>query len=163
MSAVAEHLPVPRAPPSPFGLPRIAWRRWLIAKMLYGSGVDRPAKARARIGLAIVAFATVYAAIVARLFSKIGALTPGKEADIVMLATDRINVFPLNNVPGAIVTLMDTTNVENVFIAGKIRKWRGQLVGVDLARIRTQAEKSRDGLLARAKYPRDLFSSCCLT
>jgi len=111
----------------------------------------------------VIEFATVYAAIVARLFSKIGALTPGKEADIVMLATDRINVFPLNNVPGAIVTLMDTTNVENVFIAGKIRKWRGQLVGVDLARIRTQAEKSRDGLLARAKYPRDLFSSCCLT
>ena len=25
-----------------------------------------------------------------------------------MLATDRINVFPLNNVPGTIVTLMDT-------------------------------------------------------
>ena len=67
MSAVAEHLPVPRAPPSPFGLPRIAWRRWLIGKMLYGSGVDRPAKARARIGLAIVAFATVYAAIAVRL------------------------------------------------------------------------------------------------
>jgi hypothetical protein len=31
-----------------------------------------------------------------------------------MLAIDRINVFPMNNVPGTIVTLMDTSNVENV-------------------------------------------------
>jgi cytosine/adenosine deaminase-related metal-dependent hydrolase len=29
---------------------------------------------------------------------KIGTLTPGKEADIVMLATSRINIFPLNGV-----------------------------------------------------------------
>jgi imidazolonepropionase-like amidohydrolase len=29
---------------------------------------------------------------------KIGTLTPGKEADIVMLATGRINIFPLNGV-----------------------------------------------------------------
>jgi cell division protein FtsI (penicillin-binding protein 3) len=67
MSAVAEHLSAPSAAPSPLPLPRIAWRQWLIGKMLYGSGVDRPAKARARIGLAIIAFATVYAAIAVRL------------------------------------------------------------------------------------------------
>ena len=79
-----------------------------------------------------------------------------------MLATDRINVFPLNNAPGAVVTLMDTSNVENVFIAGKVMKWHGQLVGVDLNRIRRLTEKARDGLLARANYPRDLFGSCCL-
>jgi cytosine/adenosine deaminase-related metal-dependent hydrolase len=111
----------------------------------------------------VIEFATVYGAVATHLFSKIGALTPGKEADIVMLATDRINTFPLNNVPGAIVTLMDTSNVENVFIAGKAMKWQGKLVGVDLPRIKALAEKSRDGLLARAKYPRNLFGSCCLT
>ena len=67
MSAVAEHVPAPRAAPSALRLPRIAWRQWLIGKMLYGAGVDRPAKARARIVLAIVAFAAVYAAIAVRL------------------------------------------------------------------------------------------------
>jgi hypothetical protein len=42
----------------------------------------------------------------AHLDHKIGTLSPGKEADLITLATDRINVFPLNNVPGTIVTLM---------------------------------------------------------
>jgi hypothetical protein len=65
-------------------------------------------------------------------------------------------------VPGAIVTLMDTSNVEHVFIAGKVMKWQGALVGVDLNRLRLQAERSRDGLLARTKFPRDLFGSCCI-
>ena len=43
-----------------------------------------------------------------------------------------INVAPINNVPGAVVTLMDRTNVETVIVAGKVRKWKGQLLDVDL-------------------------------
>ncbi len=43
------------------------WRRWLIRKMLYGKDANRAAKARARVGLAIVAFAVVYCIIAARL------------------------------------------------------------------------------------------------
>jgi 5-methylthioadenosine/S-adenosylhomocysteine deaminase len=108
-----------------------------------------------------IELATIEGAKVAHLDHKIGTLTPGKEADIIMLATDRINVFPLNNVPGAIVTLMDTSNVENVFIAGNVMKWQGKLVGVDLNRIGRLIEKSRDGLLARTNYSRNLFGTCC--
>jgi cell division protein FtsI (penicillin-binding protein 3) len=43
------------------------WRRWLIRKALYGSDVNRAAKARARIGLAILAFVAVYSIIATRL------------------------------------------------------------------------------------------------
>ena len=43
------------------------WRQWLIEKVLYDTAVNRQAKARARIGLAIIAFATVYLIIAARL------------------------------------------------------------------------------------------------
>jgi cytosine/adenosine deaminase-related metal-dependent hydrolase len=70
--------------------------------------------------------ATVEGARTAHLDAKIGTLTPGKEADILTLVIDRINVFPMNNVPGTIVTLMDTSNVENVFIAGRVMKWQGK-------------------------------------
>jgi 5-methylthioadenosine/S-adenosylhomocysteine deaminase len=108
-----------------------------------------------------IELATIEGARVAHLDSKIGTLTPGKEADIVMLATDRINVFPMNNVPGTVVTLMDTSNVENVFIAGRVMKWQGRLVGADLSRIRRTIDTAREALLARAKYPRNLFESCC--
>ena len=110
----------------------------------------------------VLEFATIEGARGTHLDSKIGSLTPGKEADIIMLAANRINAFPLNNVPGTVVTLMDTSNVEHVFIAGKIMKWQGRLVGVDLSRLRAQTEKSRDGLLARSNFPRDLFGSCCI-
>jgi cytosine/adenosine deaminase-related metal-dependent hydrolase len=108
-----------------------------------------------------IELATIEGARTAHLDSKTGTLTPGKEADIVMLATDRINVFPMNNVPGTVVTLMDTSNVENVFIAGRVMKWQGRLVGVDLSRIQRTIDAARDALLARAKHPRNLFGSCC--
>ncbi|MDN4985125.1 penicillin-binding protein 2 [Bradyrhizobium arachidis] len=43
------------------------WRQRLIRSLLYGRNVDRAAKARARVGLAILAFATVYTLIGGRL------------------------------------------------------------------------------------------------
>jgi cell division protein FtsI (penicillin-binding protein 3) len=50
------------------------WRRRLWRNLLYGTNVDRGAKARARVGLAIMAFATVYAVIAGKLviFAVIG-------------------------------------------------------------------------------------------
>ncbi|MCG2644162.1 penicillin-binding protein [Bradyrhizobium sp. CCBAU 11434] len=47
--------------------PTEPWRQRLIRSLLYGRNVDRAAKARARVGLAMVAFAMVYALIGSRL------------------------------------------------------------------------------------------------
>jgi len=73
----------------------------------------------------VIEMATIEGARAAHLDHKIGTLSPGKEADIIMLATDRINVFPLNNVPGTVVTLMDSSNIESVFFSDKVVKWPG--------------------------------------
>ena len=108
----------------------------------------------------VIEFATIEGAKCTHLDSKIGTLTPGKEADIIMLTTG-LNVTPLHNVPGAIVTLMDTSNVDSVFIAGKVRKWQGKLVGVDVNRILQEANKAAEGLIARANYSNSLFDTCC--
>ena len=109
----------------------------------------------------VLEFATIEGARTAHLDHKVGSLTPGKEADIVLLRTDDVNVFPLNNAPGAVVTLMDTRNVDTVFIAGKIMVWQGRLVGVDLQRLRRLADHARDGILARSGHPRNLLRTCC--
>jgi len=109
----------------------------------------------------VLEMATIEGAKVAHLDHKVGSLTPGKEADIVLLRTDDINVFPLNNAPGAVVTLMDTSNVETVFVAGKITMWKGRLVGVDHKRLRRLADRARDGILSRASYRPDLLNTCC--
>ena len=80
----------------------------------------------------VLRYATINGAKALRLDGKIGSLTPGKEADIIILDATGINVAPLNHVPGAVVSLMDRTNVETVIVAGKVRKWKGQLLDVDL-------------------------------
>jgi len=54
---------------------------------------------------------------------------------------------------------MDRTNVETVIVAGKVRKWKGRLLGVDLPRLRQQIEASRDFIFAKAGIPQDLFRS----
>jgi cytosine/adenosine deaminase-related metal-dependent hydrolase len=94
-----------------------------------------------------------------RLDKKVGSLTPGKEADILILDATALNVAPLNHVPNAVVSLMDRTNVETVIVAGQVRKWKGRLLGVDLPRLRRQLEASRDYLFAKANVPQDLFRS----
>ena len=47
--------------------PAEPWRQRLIRSLLYGRNVDRAAKARARVGFAILAFACVYAILAGRL------------------------------------------------------------------------------------------------
>jgi cytosine/adenosine deaminase-related metal-dependent hydrolase len=105
----------------------------------------------------VLEFATIEGARCANLESKVGTLTPGKEADVVMLAADRINVWPLNNAPGAIVNVMNPGHVDTVFIAGKVRKWRGSLVGVDLPRVLRLAQEARDAVVRRANFPINLL------
>jgi cell division protein FtsI (penicillin-binding protein 3) len=58
---------------------REPWRRGLVGRLLYGRNVDRAAKARARIGLAILVFALGYAVIAARLVM-FAALPEGQNA-----------------------------------------------------------------------------------
>ena len=106
----------------------------------------------------VLRFATMNGAKALRLDHKVGSLTPGKEADILILDATRINVAPLNQVPGAVVSLMDRTNVETVIVAGKIRKWKGQLLGVDLPHLRRQLEASRDYVFDAAGIEQNLFS-----
>lgn len=105
----------------------------------------------------VIEWATINGARDLKLDRKVGSLAPGKEADIVILDAEAINVAPLNHVPSAIVSLMERSNVETVIVAGKVRKWKGQLLDVDLPKLRRELEASRDYLFAAAGIPRNLF------
>src|SRR4029453_13713481 len=105
----------------------------------------------------VLRYATINGAKALRLEKKTGTLTPGKEADIIILDAGAINVAPLNHVPGAVVSLMERSNVETVIVAGKIRKWKGRLLGVHLPHLRRELEDSRDSTFTAAKIPQDLF------
>ena len=58
----------------------------------------------------------------------------------------------LNNAPGTVVNLMNPGNVDTVFIAGKVKKWRGNLVGVDASRLMRMADEARDTVMRRADF-----------
>ena len=51
-------------------------------------------------------FATIAGARCANLDGKVGTLTPGKDADFVMLKADQLGVWPLNNAAVTVVNLM---------------------------------------------------------
>jgi 5-methylthioadenosine/S-adenosylhomocysteine deaminase len=105
----------------------------------------------------VLRFATVEGAKDLKLDHKVGTLAPGKEADIILLNAEAINVAPLNVVPGAVVSLMERSNVETVIVAGKVLKWKGHLLNVNLNRLRRQLEASRDYLFEAAGIEQDLF------
>src|SRR5262245_46554064 len=105
----------------------------------------------------VLRYATMNGAKALRLDKKVGSLTPGKEADIIILDTTALNVAPLNHVPGVVVSLMERTNVETVIVAGKVRKWKGKLLNVNLNQLRQQLEASRDFIFNAAGIPQDVF------
>jgi cytosine/adenosine deaminase-related metal-dependent hydrolase len=100
----------------------------------------------------VLAYATIEGARANGLAPKTGSLTPGKEADIIMLRTDRINVMPINDPIGAVVMGMDTSNVDSVFIAGRPMKRNGQLLYVDWNAVKKMVQESRDYVMSKSRY-----------
>jgi 5-methylthioadenosine/S-adenosylhomocysteine deaminase len=100
----------------------------------------------------ILEFATIEGARCANLDGRIGTLTPGKEADLLVLRSEGLDLWPHSNAYGTVANLMNPGHVETVFIGGKVKKWRGRLVGVDLARVRRLAAQSREAVMERARF-----------
>ena len=103
--------------------------------------------------------ATVNGARAAGLEGEVGTLTPGKQADIIMVRTNGVAVFPVTNAIGTIVQAVERCDVDTVMVAGVIRKRAGELLGVDVAKLTGDVTASRDYLLAASGYRTDLFGA----
>jgi cytosine/adenosine deaminase-related metal-dependent hydrolase len=106
----------------------------------------------------VLACATVNGAACAGLSDKIGTLAPGKEADIVMIRTDAINLYPWNNAIGTVVAAADRSNIDTVIIGGQIRKRHGRLVGFKMDKFQTMVDESRSYLFEKTGYKPDIFA-----
>lgn len=115
----------------------------LFANKRWSEGGTAPATMSVR---DVLRMATVGGATANGLIDKVGTLTPGKEADIVLLRADDFSVGPLNNAAAAVVIAGSPDLVDTVIVGGQIRKQRGRLVRRDAARILADAERSRDFL-----------------
>jgi cytosine/adenosine deaminase-related metal-dependent hydrolase len=70
---------------------------------------------------------------------RIGSLTPGKQADVIVVGGSRLNVVPMADPVGCLVAQANASNVVHVLVAGRFLKRDGELVSdvsraIDLAR-----------------------------
>ena len=75
--------------------------------------------------------ATVDGAAVLNLSDRIGSLTVGKKADLIILDAGAVNFAPTFDAVSQIVLNTQPQNVEWVFVDGRTLKRKGKLVGVD--------------------------------
>jgi len=106
----------------------------------------------------ILETATINGARVAGLDQKTGSLTPGKKADIILIRTDDLNLFPSNNAIGTIVHAAERSNVDTVIVGGRVRKAGGNLLGLDKATLKRATEASRAHLFEGVGYTPDIFA-----
>jgi cytosine/adenosine deaminase-related metal-dependent hydrolase len=97
--------------------------------------------------------ATLNGAHVAGLEDRTGSLTPGKQADIVVIDATAINMAPIHDPVAAVTLSADVSNVESVLVAGEFRKRDGKLVA-DVERARRLVQDSKDYLVAEVERRR---------
>ena len=107
------------------------WRRTTLASYRTDDPVGERVTARQALE-----FATVEGARANGLVDRVGTLEPGKQADIVLIRTDHLNTWPVNDPVGAVVNGADTRNVDSVFVAGTAVKRDGRLLRGDLGAIK---------------------------
>jgi len=99
---------------------------------------------------AALEWATINGADACGLGSRVGSLTPGKRADVVIIGGETLNMMPRTSGPGTVVYQANAGNVRTVLVDGAIRKLDGRLVGVDLPSLRGRVESAHGSLLERA-------------
>jgi 5-methylthioadenosine/S-adenosylhomocysteine deaminase len=62
---------------------------------------------------------------------RVGSLTPGKRADLILVRTNDLNVAPFGNPALLLVQQAQPYNVDTVVIDGRILKHKGELVAID--------------------------------
>lgn len=121
------------------------YRAWM------GGGHSRAAKAPPTLTLRdVLAFATIEGARATGLDKRTGSLTPGKQADIVLIRQDDLNLVPVSDAVGAVVLAAHAGNVDTVFVAGRVLKRDGRMVGIDLDALRQRAFASQRAVLGEA-------------
>ena len=93
-----------------------------------------------------LSWATVGGAEALGLGSRIGSLTPGKQADVIVVGSDRVGMSSLADAVGAIVLQAGAGDVRDVLVAGRLVKRGGAMVDADVARARELLDASKEWL-----------------
>ncbi|HET9715206.1 MAG TPA: amidohydrolase family protein [Pseudolabrys sp.] len=98
-----------------------------------------------------LSWVTTEAARIAGLDDRTGSITPGKQADILLLRTDALNMVPMHDLVGCAVMQAGTANVDTVLIAGRVVKREGKLIVNGLAEKMAALRRSGERILSDFK------------
>jgi cytosine/adenosine deaminase-related metal-dependent hydrolase len=93
------------------------------------------------------AWATVNGAKMVRLDHRIGSLATGKQADIILLRKEDLNMFPVHDPLSSLVTQAGISNVDTVLIGGRVVKRGGQLLFANIAEKKVALQRSGERIL----------------
>jgi len=96
----------------------------------------------------VLEFATLAGARAAGLGRRTGSLSPGKQADLILVRAHDINLAPVTDPAAAVVLAAHPGNVDTVLVGGRTVKRGGRLVAADLPGVLALAEVSRRRVLA---------------
>lgn len=80
---------------------------------------------------------------------RLGALEPGRQADLVLLRADSTALRPMSDVLGSLVYVETGASVDTVVVGGRVVLRAGRVLGVDEARLRERAQAAADRLRAQ--------------
>jgi len=75
---------------------------------------------------------------------RVGSLTPGKRADLILVRTDMLNIGPFTEPVHMIVQSAHPVNVDTVMVDGRILKRHGRLTAIDVPRVLREAQATID-------------------
>ncbi|HTQ67103.1 MAG TPA: amidohydrolase family protein [Solirubrobacteraceae bacterium] len=80
---------------------------------------------------------------------RIGSITVGKQADLIVVGGGRLNMAPMADPVGCLVAQANPSNVRHVLVAGRFAKRDGELCDVDLGRATDLANAACERVRAR--------------
>ena len=101
----------------------------------------------------LVQLATIDGARDLGIADKVGSLTPGKRADLILVRTTDANMAAMGDPFDALVTMAQPANVDTVVVDGRILRRNGQYTALDHQQVVREAMASVDALRGRAKWP----------
>jgi 5-methylthioadenosine/S-adenosylhomocysteine deaminase len=105
----------------------------------------------------VVNWATMGGAKAVGMDSLIGSITPGKKADLVLIKNDESPaMFPIIHPYGHVVFQAGRGDVHTVMVDGKVLKYDGHLLGIDLAKAKEAVGKTVE--YARSKMGEDAWA-----
>ena len=116
-----------------------------------------PAESHATTVRTALRWATLGGAKALRLEKKIGSLNPGKQADLILVRGNDLNIFPsvpMGDPVQAVVMNAETANVDTVLIAGKVVKRHGKLAfpAERIERLKEEVLASRERVMKKGNY-----------